>query len=109
MPQVTLPFLYRCRADSRLAVTTGAVVVLEAAKIKHPTYGPAQAVYITVEDNAIRRTYSGTTPTTGADGVGAIMNDGDSLLIQGGINIQNLKMISLSGNAVVQAEYFYEK
>ena len=105
---ITLPRNLRCKAHSRLAVTSAAVVTLEAAKILHATYGPAQAVLVTYEDQPMRRTIDGTTPTTGADGVGAVKQDGDAEYIQGGGCAQNLKMIAVGTSGVVQVDYFYE-
>lgn len=105
---LTLPKYLKCRAHSRLEVTSAAVVPLTTAKVQHPTYGPCQAVLVTVEDQSIRRTLDGTTPTTGADGVGAIMVDGSSLLIQGGLSVANLKMIAVGTSGIVQVDYFYE-
>ena len=109
MAILMIPFNYRCRAHSLLSVTSGAVVTLDAAKVLHATYGPAQAVMLSIETAAIRRTMDGTTPTTGAAGVGGILASGDSLLLAGGGNVKNLKMIAVSTTAPVQVDYFYEK
>ena len=106
---LTIPFQYRCRAHSRLTVTSGAVVTLEAGKILHPTYGPCQGIVLTVEDQPIRRTFDGTIPTTGADGVGAILADGDILSLAGGLSVRNLRMIAVATNSIIQVDYFYEK
>ena len=109
MRVIAIPFGYKCRSYSRLSVTTGAVVALEAAKVLHPTYGPCAGVLVTIEDNDIRRTIDGTTPTTGVDGIGATIVTGDSSALMGGQIVKNLKMIGLSGTGIVHVDYFYEK
>jgi hypothetical protein len=107
---LSIPFQYKCHAQSRLTVTSGAVVSLEAAKVTHPIYGPCQAIVLTVEDQSIRRTLDGiTSPTTGADGVGSILSSGDILSFTGGFSIRNLLMIAVGADSVVQVDYFYEK
>jgi hypothetical protein len=62
-----------------------------------------------VESNSIRRTFDGTTPTTGATGVGGVIAAGDSLFLSGGVNVAKLKMIAHTTTAPVQVDYFYEK
>lgn len=106
---LTIPFQYRCRAQSRIVVTSAAVVTLEPNKVTDPVYGPCQAIVLTVEDQPIRRTLDGTTPTTGANGVGSILADGDVLSFTGGFSIRNLRMIAVGTDSVIQVDYFYEK
>ncbi len=64
--------------------------------------GPSNAL-ITVEDNPIRLTYDGTTPTST---IGHYVEAGDSIRVNGSISIQNLKFIRATGaDAVAQVTY----
>jgi hypothetical protein len=109
---VTIPKNLICRDYLRQEVTAGAAVLLKtvaAAKVLNATYGPCQAVRITVEDNSIRYRHDGGAPTTGATGNGAAMNIGDAAIIPGGANVRNLSMIGYSGTANVHIDFYYEK
>lgn len=83
-----------------ITVSSTAVGFTAAKIINQPTTnGVADPIrrcveaFVTVEDQPARYTYDGTTPTTGAAGVGHLLAAGDTLTIQGYEAISKFRII----------------
>lgn len=111
MASATFPATRRSFAFERISgISTAAVVTLTAATYGHYSATgdnrvPARAAIISVEVDSIRYTTDGTTPTTGASGVGHRANPDDVITLEGLQEIKNFKMIGETATAVVSVTY----
>ena|SRR2546428_12376997 len=103
-------------AAEQLSVTTAAVVTLTVATYNPSTKvddgtsvnQPANAALITQQTatNTVNFTMDGTTPTTGATGIGHTLLTNDNVVVFGLQNLKNFKMIATTGTCSVFITYF---
>lgn len=86
------------------------VVTCTAAKLTINQAGGdrkrAIKAYVSVETNSIRVRFDGTDPDAST---GHLFASGDSFVVAGEMDLQNLKMIRASADATVQITYFYNR
>lgn len=91
--------------DTASGFTTGSLTISPPGY--YYGYTQAQAALIVVENNSIRCTEDGSTPTQGGTGHGYLVMAGQSRYIIGSGNVQNFKMISATNGQPAKVETVY--